>query len=35
MRSRLLERLLIGLAAANLLVLLSDLLYNLVRAVGR
>lgn len=29
-----LERLLIALTAANLLVLLSDLLYNLARALG-
>ena len=28
------ERLLIGLAAANLLILLSDLLYNVARALG-
>jgi hypothetical protein len=34
-RGRLLERLLIGLAAANLLVLVGDLLYNLLRLAGR
>jgi hypothetical protein len=30
----LLERILIGLAAANLLILLSDVLYNVARALS-